>query len=54
MKRILIVDDDGDTRDILKMLFNEDGFGVITAENGKTAIEILEQDKLRSISSSRT
>jgi len=44
MKRILIVDDDGDTRDILKMLFSEDGFGVITAENGKTAIEILEKD----------
>lgn len=44
MKRILIVDDDGDTRDILRMLFREDGFGVITAENGKTAIEILEQD----------
>jgi DNA-binding NtrC family response regulator len=44
MKRILIVDDDGDTRDILQMLFNEDGFGVLTAENGKTAIEILEQD----------
>ncbi len=44
MKRILIVDDDGDTRDILTMLFREDGFGVITAENGKTAIDILEQD----------
>jgi DNA-binding NtrC family response regulator len=44
MKKILIVDDDGDTRDILTMLFSEDGFGVITAENGKTAIEILEKD----------
>src|SRR5271157_1659192 len=44
MKRILIVDDDKDTRDILTMLFREDGFGVITAENGKTAIDILEQD----------
>ncbi|MGA2546457.1 MAG: sigma-54 dependent transcriptional regulator [Rectinemataceae bacterium] len=44
MKRILIVDDDGDTRDILTMLFREDGFGVVTAENGKTAIEILERD----------
>jgi DNA-binding NtrC family response regulator len=44
MKRILIVDDDADTRDILTMLFNEDGFGVLTAENGKTAIEILQQD----------
>ncbi len=44
MKRILIVDDDNDTRDILTMLFREDGFGVITAENGKAAIEILEHD----------
>jgi DNA-binding NtrC family response regulator len=44
VKKILIVDDDGDTRDILTMLFREDGFGVITAENGKTAIEILERD----------
>jgi two-component system, NtrC family, response regulator AtoC len=44
MKKILIVDDDGDTRDILKMLFREDDFGVITAENGRIAIEILEQD----------
>jgi DNA-binding NtrC family response regulator len=44
VKRILIVDDDGDTRDILTMLFREDGFGVITAENGKAAVEILERD----------
>src|SRR5208283_1705313 len=49
MKRILIVDDDGDTRDILKMLFNEDGFGVVTAENGKAAIEILEQDNAKDL-----
>jgi two-component system NtrC family response regulator len=45
MKKILIVDDDEDTRDILKMLFREDGFGVLAAENGKKAIEILEEDE---------
>jgi two-component system, NtrC family, response regulator AtoC len=44
MKKILIVDDDGDTRDILRMLFREDGFDVVTAENGKAAIEALERD----------
>jgi DNA-binding NtrC family response regulator len=44
MKRILIVDDDGDTRDILAMLFREDGFCVLAAENGKAAIGILERD----------
>jgi DNA-binding NtrC family response regulator len=44
MRRILIVDDDVDTRDILTMVFNEDGFSVTTAEDGKNAIEILERD----------
>ena len=44
MQRILIVDDDKDTRDILTMLFSEDGLDAITAENGRAAIEILERD----------
>ena len=40
-KRILIVDDERDIREILSILLSTKGFEVVTAENGKTAFETL-------------
>ncbi|MDP8252887.1 MAG: response regulator [Candidatus Kaelpia aquatica] len=38
-KRILVVDDDADIRDILTILFKSEGFDVEEASNGREAIE---------------
>ena len=46
MKRILVVDDEPNIRDVLKMLLEEDGYEVETADNGRRAIEMLENAAL--------
>jgi len=48
-KCILIVEDDSDQREILKLVFSKDGFNVLTAYNGKNALEILEQNQVQII-----
>jgi CheY-like chemotaxis protein len=40
-KSIMIVEDDADIRDTLKQVLELDGFDVITARNGKEAIDLL-------------
>ncbi len=40
-KKILIVDDEFNSRTLLAQLFQEDGYSADTAENGKTALEVL-------------
>ena len=42
-KKILIVEDDVFIRDIYEVRFNQEGFEVISAENGLVAMEKLEQ-----------
>ncbi len=41
-KKILIVDDEFNSRTLLAQLFQEDGYSADTAENGKTALESLD------------
>jgi DNA-binding NtrC family response regulator len=43
MKRVLVVDDEANICDVLKMLLEEDGYEVETARNGRNAIECLEK-----------
>lgn len=45
MKSILIADDDNDICDVLRMLFEQDGYSVQTAPNGQAAIEYLSRDE---------
>ncbi len=42
---ILIVDDNADERNLLAELLTQSGFNVIEAENGKSALEILKEEK---------
>lgn len=42
MQRILIVEDDEDIRDILKIYLKAESFEICEAENGKSAFEVLE------------
>lgn len=42
-KTILIAEDNPEIRSILKMNFEDQGHSVIVAENGKQALELLEQ-----------
>jgi len=42
---VLIVDDVADIRDLLESLLKDEGFRALTAENGKEALEILEQHR---------
>lgn len=44
MDTILVVDDEKNFRRILEALFTEDGYEVVTAENGAEALEILKQN----------
>lgn len=44
-KKILIVDDEQDIREIIKISLLDDGFSVLEAANGKTAIEIAKKEK---------
>ncbi|MDZ7543070.1 response regulator, partial [Clostridium perfringens] len=42
MERILIVEDDEDIRDILKIYLKSESFEIWEAENGKEAFKLLE------------
>lgn len=44
-KKILIVDDDPDIREILKILLGSEGYLMLEAENGEQAINIISNDK---------
>lgn len=46
MERILIVEDDKDIRDILKIYLKAESFEILEAENGKKAFEILQDTAL--------
>lgn len=46
---ILIVEDDPDTRTIIKTILNAKGFSTLEAENGVIALELLETTKVRLI-----
>jgi DNA-binding response OmpR family regulator len=45
MAKILIVDDDQNFRDLLEMLFQGNGFAVLTAEDGETGLTKTVQEK---------
>src|SRR5688500_10288251 len=38
---ILVVDDDDDSRDILRALLRDDGYRVVVARNGRLALDVL-------------
>lgn len=44
METILIIDDEADIRDILSYNLKKEGYGVLTAENGKHGIEIAKKN----------
>jgi len=44
-KTILVVDDEPDVRNYLKMILEDGGFRVITAGDGEAALEIIRRDK---------
>ena len=46
MPRILIVDDEQSMREWLRILFQRDGFEVLTAEDGQTARDIVAREYL--------
>lgn len=41
-KRILIVEDERDTREILQEILEMEGFNVVTAENGEVGLKLLQ------------
>lgn len=45
MAKVLIVDDNPDFRNSTRDLLEAEGFDVVLAENGKTAVEMAERDK---------
>ncbi len=46
-KNILIVEDDNDQREILKLVFKKEGFDVFTADNGKTALDVIKTNNIQ-------
>ncbi|MFA6430901.1 MAG: response regulator [Candidatus Margulisiibacteriota bacterium] len=44
-KKILIVDDEPDVLELLKKLFSSEGFSVITASDGQSALELARKEK---------
>jgi DNA-binding response OmpR family regulator len=45
MKRVLVVDDCSDLRFLYSEIFQQEGFEVISAENGRVALYIIENSK---------
>lgn len=41
MKKIMIVDDDKDVRDVVDFVLSEEGFQTLAVENGKEALDLL-------------
>lgn len=52
--KILVVDDDEITREMLAMTLQAEGYDVVTAENGRQALDILERDHIRMVISDWT
>jgi FixJ family two-component response regulator len=48
-KRILVVDDDWDVRTLLRILLEQDGYAVVTAEDGERAIEALRTEDVDAV-----
>ncbi|MFP4612887.1 MAG: sigma-54-dependent transcriptional regulator [Spirochaetaceae bacterium] len=46
MKRILVVDDERNMRDLLRIIFEKDGFAVDTASTGGEALRLLDTNRL--------
>ncbi len=44
-KKILIVEDEEDVRDYITALFQDQGYEILTAENGKEGFELAKSDK---------
>ena len=42
-KQVLVVDDDGSIRELVKILLRHDGFDVEAAANGRAAIDAIEK-----------
>ena len=45
MKRILVADDESDVVELLKFLLEKDGYSVMTAANGKDALDLVKNEK---------
>lgn len=45
MKRIIIIDDEADIRDLLSYNLKKEGFNVFTAENGKEGLALINESK---------
>ena len=43
--KILIVDDDPDIREVVSILLGSEGYSVLQAENGGTAVEMIYADR---------
>lgn len=43
-EKIMIVDDDKDTREVIQVLLSSEGYNVIEASNGKEALELVDDD----------
>lgn len=46
MSRILIVDDEQDIRDIARLLLESAGYMVLCAEDGRTALKLIEDERV--------
>ena len=44
MRRVLVVDDDASIRRLVRVILEDAGFDVIEAEDGRTALEIVDRD----------
>ena len=44
-KRVLVVDDEVDVRTYISTLFQDQGYEILTAENGKEGFELAKKDK---------
>lgn len=43
-KRVLVIEDDANIRDVLKLALNFEGYEVMTAKNGKEGLDALENN----------
>ena len=44
MKRVLVVEDDGEIRTLLKNYLQENGFEVVEAKDGRVASQLIEEE----------